>query len=1429
MNQFNQFDISDFFDAIQAPLFLIDSEEIIFSNSYFAENFDLIQDQWRSFLSDQKIISTLENFFETGHLPMIEFIKPLKVKSGEIRNYNWEFINLPSSFNSRFLIVKGIEIKPHLQDLPNESRGQKVPAKTSDPTYLQSILINSHDFIAILDEGGSYKFISPSVTDKLGFKVEDIIGKNYQDFLAAGIIEIVKGDFREVMNSPEEVNIDFWIHKGNGEKIYLECFAKNLLGHPQIQGILFSARDITDYVETDLTLQRRFEIENLVNQISAKLINSRLQDLEHHFNESLKLISEFFRSKNSKILILNRETQQFDLLKDWRVVPELSGLSSEDFQDHLVTQRTFLEDGNVRLVQLNDQEEYSGLLLIPMISSSRILGIISFELELTAFQFAERGLQTLKQFGDILAGVYVGSQMTRRIERNENLLTTTEILSKSGSWTYSTFRNRFFMSGGLASLFGLGNQPISAEFTTLIYRIDKPFRKDFVKNLKKVIKKPDISSGEFIITNKEGNPANISYEIESKKDFLTHGIEVFGFCKDISHKRDAENYLRLQSQILAQVSDPIVVTNLNLEVIYLNEAAIQVCCPETARTFKGPIGNLISLNSEDGLSFESIIANLQIGQPSKEIAFLETLHTKLSPFEISAQIINSDGNEGIGYSFILHSLAEKYKNEQIAKRAQLIVENSPAVLFIVDPNQDYKITYISENINRFGYQSKELIQRETSFLDLLHPEDASWILRNSNDSRTNTGVPAFSGEYRIKKADGTFLWVEDRTTEVHDENDVVILHEGLFQDITDRKKLQFFNEEKDKQYRLLAANIPGSNIFLLDKNRKYILAEGTNFEFWGMKREDFEGKLIREISITNYDEIDLILDGVYNNREIFITEFFFKGRYYQRIVRPIIENGEVEFALSIIRDINEEYQAKENLKNSEEKYRNLVEESTEIIFSLTDAFNLHYVSPNVKQFLGYEANEVLGLSIFDFINPEDLDVFQSKLGETKDFLAENQFLEFRLRHKNGEYKVFNSNGRMTEDKQGSSRFYTGIARDISKLKEAQRELFHAKEKAEQASIVKSQFLSVMSHEIRTPMNAVIGLAHFLMEDDPRPDQLENLRTLQFSAENLMGLINDILDYSKIESGKVELEEIPFDLRNLLHRIVHAHSFQAHEKSLKISCEIDEAIPELLIGDSVRLGQIVNNLVSNAVKFTEKGSVRIVLNQTILQSGKSAILFRFEDSGIGIPNEKLETIFEAFTQASSSTTRKYGGTGLGLAIVKRLVELHGGVIKVQAGKTAGSIFEFMLEFKFVEENLKNKSFGGIAQPKSLPEASILVAEDNLVNQILIKKFLTKWNTGKLVMASDGQEAWEQFNSGHFNIVLLDLQMPKRDGFSVAKAIRNHPDPDKRDVPIFALTASSLHEVKEEMEEAGITDFIPKPFTPDALYEKIINQLRPKVQE
>lgn len=1423
MSDFNQFDISDFFNEVKEPLFLMDSEEIIFWNDYARDNFIDLTEDWKAWFSNPEMVEMLSDFFTKGVVPDVYYFHSLQKKNGEQERFEWGFVNLPSSYSSKFLIVKANKIRnsngfnSDFSILKGESEANQQLG------YMQSIIHHSHDLIAILDEKGNYKFISESVGEKLGFEVDDIIGKNFKEFQNSGIIELVKGDFDDVLNSNDEVPIDFWIHSSKGEHVYLESYAKNLLDHPEIQGILFSSRDITDFIETDKSLQKRYEIENLINQISSRFINSRLHNLEENFQEFLRRFSVFLKAKKSSITVLNKETDGLELLNTWSLEGGV-GFSEIELEQIISGRKRRLEAGIVKLLDQEGNDIPAKILLIPMVSVSKLLGVIFFEIESENFDLIEKELQIFRQVGDILASAYIGNLMTRKIERNENLLTTAEHLSKSGSWRYSNAKDIFYVSGGLAKLFGLGDQPVTAEFSSLILKIEKPYREEFVKNLKQSIADKSKVSGEFTIKNQEGKTIYIAYEIESKKDFFSQGLEVNGFCTDISHKRAAEEHLKLQSQILTQVNDPIIVANLDYEVIYLNAAALQFCDAEKGSCISKHIETLIDWNLPRNTKFQTVAEKLKVGGVWKNEVFIQNSDGKKIPFEVSIQGIHADGKDKIGYSIILRDLTDKYENERLASRARMIVENSPAVLFQVDPNDDYRIYYISENISQFGYESNELMKHKVSFLDLLHPEDADVIREKQTKSRRKNGVVAFSGEFRIITPTGNVIWVEDRTSDVKNESGDIVLHQGLFQDITDRKKFESFKEEKEKQYRVLASNIPGTNIFLIDKDRKYIVAEGTNFEYWEMTPQDFEGKYLSDISLTDQQVVSEILDKVYNDLEIVETEFFIKERRYHRVIRPILEFGKVEYALSIIRDITEEHQAKEDLKNSEEKFRSLVESSTEVIFSLTEDFVLDYLSPNINQFLGYEASEVIGRSIFEFINSDDLEVFQGVLEENTDFLAKNQYLEFRLRHKNGDYRVFNTNGQMVLDKDGKTRKYTGIARDISKLKEAQNELVKAKERAEQASLIKSQFLSVMSHEIRTPMNAVIGLAHFLMEDNPRADQLENLKTLQFSAESLMALINDILDYNKIDSGKVELEKMPFDLKNLIRRIVHSHSFQANEKSLELFIEIDETIPKSILGDSVRIGQIVNNLLSNAIKFTEKGFVKIRLSKKSKpQDGITSIQFGFEDTGIGIPDEKLETIFEAFTQASSETTRKYGGTGLGLAIVKRLVELHGGAIKYKANPLGGSIFEFTLEFEVEKEQIDQLQENGKPAPKSLSGASVLVAEDNMVNQILIKKFLKKWETGKVVVASDGQETLECFEKEHFDLILLDLQMPIYDGFTVAKMIREFPDIHKKQVPILALTASSFHEVKESLIESGIDGYVPKPFTPEVLYSKMVKFL------
>jgi signal transduction histidine kinase/CheY-like chemotaxis protein len=385
--------------------------------------------------------------------------------------------------------------------------------------------------------------------------------------------------------------------------------------------------------------------------------------------------------------------------------------------------------------------------------------------------------------------------------------------------------------------------------------------------------------------------------------------------------------------------------------------------------------------------------------------------------------------------------------------------------------------------------------------------------------------------------------------------------------------------------------------------------------------------------------------------------------------------------------------------------------------------------------------------------------------------------------------------------------------EIARRKEVEQQLLIAKEEAEKASQAKSEFLSIISHELRTPLNAVIGMGHLLIKNNPRPDQLDNLDTLKTSSDNLLVLINDILDFNKIEAGKLDLENAPFNIKKLIKDIVTANTNGANERENRVSLVLDNKLPDYFMGDALRIGQVLNNLVSNAIKFTHKGFISVRIDLLKLKKDKAVMDVSVQDTGVGIAKENLQNIFIPFMQASRSITRQYGGTGLGLAITRRILGLLNSDLQVESTLGKGSKFHFLLELNSVNDETMSRLENDIAG-FDLTGKQLLLAEDTLFNVLYARQLLEGWN-GKVDVADNGEIAVKMMPQAKYDLVLMDLQMPVMDGYTAAEKIREFD----LQIPIIALTASASSDVKDKVINSGMQDYVVKPFNPDELLIKL----------
>lgn len=517
--------------------------------------------------------------------------------------------------------------------------------------------------------------------------------------------------------------------------------------------------------------------------------------------------------------------------------------------------------------------------------------------------------------------------------------------------------------------------------------------------------------------------------------------------------------------------------------------------------------------------------------------------------------------------------------------------------------------------------------------------------------------------------------------------------------------------------------------------------------------------------------------------------------------------------------------------------RSLIEASLDPLITISAQGKIMDMNQATASIIGLTRDDITDSDFFDYftVPQKAREVYQEVFA--KGSVADSPLT---LRHVNGKLTDVLFNGSVFKDDDGNVLGVVIVARDVTDQKRIATELTEAKELAESANVAaqeaksaaqtatrkaedavkaKQQFLSNMSHEIRTPMNAIIGFTKVLLKTELTAKQKEYPTAIKMSGDALIVLINDILDLAKVDAGKMTFEQIPFKLELSIFAMLHLFETKIQEKNLKLVIIYDHKIPKVLLGDPVRLHQIILNLVSNAVKFTNNGCITVNVKMINEDNEKASVCFTVSDTGIGIEKAKLGKIFDNFQQASSGTSRLYGGTGLGLAIVKQLVEPQGGTIVVESEVSKGSSFSFTLSFLKTKESIEYE----IEIPELDIETNnikVLVAEDIALNQLLMKTILEDFGFG-CEIASNGKIAIEKLEDGYFDIVLMDLQMPVMNGFEATEYIRNNI---KSDIPIIALTADVTTVDLAKCRAVGMNDYIAKPVDEHLLFNKILSLVK-----
>jgi PAS domain S-box-containing protein len=793
--------------------------------------------------------------------------------------------------------------------------------------------------------------------------------------------------------------------------------------------------------------------------------------------------------------------------------------------------------------------------------------------------------------------------------------------------------------------------------------------------------------------------------------------------------------------------------------------------------------------------------------------------------------------QGAVYSGIIEDITLLRKAEETERHRQL--RQQLAVEGLGDGYWEYDLQTHSTRMSNemqamMGYSVAELPEVCPDWSTHTHPEDMPHVLWKWENYLAGD-KPSFSCEHRLRCQDGSYLWVLNRgIITKYDEQGQPLLMTGISVDIT---------ASKTAQDALMAAALRLSatidslqrGILLVDNEHRIVQ---TNAAFCRIFKIELPPE--RLVGLTDWHVMRLIKDQFVNSDAFdhyvaqaverkdpeFDTIVFLRdGRVLQRSFVPVWKGDNSIGHLWKFEDITARHLAEQTLRRQEEKYRNIIDNTQLGLVEMDLNYRVLYANQSYCQMTGYSAAELLGQQLHLLIlSEEEIDSLRTKIVNRRQGFSGSYELEITTKQGERKWLFVGAAPLLDDDKQPTGTI--GINLDITHQKHLEQNLREAKQQAEESARAKELFLANMSHEIRTPMNAILGMSQLLAKTPLAPQQSNYLHAISTSAQNLLVIIDDILDISKLDAGKMTIERVGFNVQRLCEQVEKTMLYKVEEKGLRFVTKVSPLIPNVVLGDPYRITQILLNLASNSVKFTEKGEVTVESEVAGYFNGQVIIAFSVCDTGVGIDPSYLESIFHEFSQEDTSITRKFGGTGLGLSISRSLARLMGGEIYIESEKGKGTSSHFCLFLPIgTVHDLPQRRSVAITNPQQLRGRHVLLVEDNEYNRLLANSFLSNAQLS-VTEAENGREAIERAQEREFDLILMDVQMPVLDGFEATKYLRQELG---LTTPIIALTASAINGEKQKCLAAGMDDYLTKPFYEDELLQLVHDWiLRPPMQ-